>query len=61
MGPRAGLDVVMKRKIFSPCQELNPSGCSASLDAISTELLEDESIKGEDNIKMNEIEHEDVN
>jgi len=23
--------------------------------------LEDESIKGEDNIKMNEIEHEDVN
>jgi hypothetical protein len=24
VGPRAGLDVVVKRKIPSPCQDLNP-------------------------------------
>jgi hypothetical protein len=30
VGPRAGLDMVMKRKILSPCWELNPS-CPACI------------------------------
>jgi hypothetical protein len=38
VGPRAGLDTVVKRKILSPCQESNPDRPSRSLVVIRTEI-----------------------
>jgi hypothetical protein len=38
VGPRAGLDAVVKRKFPNPCQESNPSRQTRSLVAIPTEL-----------------------
>jgi hypothetical protein len=38
MGPRAGLDAVVKRRIPSPCRELNPDRPGRSLVSIPTEL-----------------------
>jgi hypothetical protein len=35
-GPRAGLNVVAKRRIFAPCQELNPSHPACSIITIQT-------------------------
>jgi hypothetical protein len=39
VGPRAGRDAVARRKISSPCQELNPVCPAHSLVYILTELL----------------------
>jgi hypothetical protein len=55
MGPRAGLDMVLKRKIPSPCQDLNLQIIQHVAQHYTTELSQLLLVKSEAQIILNPV------